>query len=400
MPIQVNEAPNQPNVLENNINQMLDSTSNIIEPTQTIIQTNNTKPIMNISEAIQNTTGKRQKRKVEIAILGCGGMGKNVLIALAESPLMRGIDNLTYIGINSDDDDLEQLEQCDYIHHIIEFGDGFGMGMNTQAGYESFKDSQVWETKLKPILDSKQAVIIVKGYGGGSGAGASQYISEQLKDSKKLISELSVHPFQEDGETKQERAFEWEDKMKSLSTVNYDIVVMDKVKEYHQSDTTLTTRDILDLCSLQIENSLRALISVINTKNTIQNIDFADIRTSLSGGNCLILTDQAKTLREAFEKAISQTRYRFDPTLDQFGVILLNVRSKYEILQTDLDFIYSKLKTKAGKQLVKFGHDTQVEHEGYEVQLVLGGKPEPITSTTLLYAPTSIRDRVSKLMKK
>jgi cell division GTPase FtsZ len=397
MPIQVNEQ-----------DQIINSTPTIVQAstnntTETTIINNNAQNTntMNIAEAIQNTTGgKRQKRKVEIAILGCGGMGKNVLIALAESLLMQGVDNLTYIGINSDDDDLEQLEQCDHIHHIIEFGDGFGMGMNSQAGYESFKDSQVWETKLKPVLDSKQAVIIVKGYGGGSGAGASQYISEQLKDSKKLIAELSVHPFQEDGETKQERAFEWEDKMKSLSTVNYDIVVMDKVKEYHQSDTTLTTRDILDLCSLQIENSLRALISVINTKNTIQNIDFADIRTSLSGGNCLILTDQAKTLREAFDKAISQTRYRFDPTLDQFGVILLNVRSKYEILQTDLDFIYSKLKTKAGKQLVKFGHDTQVEHEGYEVQLVLGGKPEPVTSNIVQAVPTSIRDRVAKLIRK
>jgi cell division GTPase FtsZ len=350
------------------------TTENQQQPTNQNMETQNTPRIAKIPKTL---------------VIGLGGAGNNNIQALYQENIN---ENISYLAINAADGDMSKLNSA---IQKIGFGDGFGAGMDAQLGYEMFKECGVIN-EILDIIKQYDLIIFTFGFGGGSGVGSSQFILENCRDINKPIFVIATEPFEREG--KEQQTKEWEDKMKDLPFVNYDIVQMDKVKEQFAGNATLTSSGILNICTLQVANSIDALCSVIYTDNTVQNIDFADIKRAMKGGRVLIFTAKAKTLLEAREKALDQVRFRQEQTLDNFGIILANVRTKHEIFDRDIDETYQSFKTKNNNYLVKFGHDSQVDHEDYEIQIVLGGQPKPKVLQSQI--PKGIKDLAAKYMNK
>ena len=79
---------------------------------------------------------------------------------------------------------------------------------------------------------------------------------------------------------------------------------------------------------------------------------------------------------------------------------LINIRSKNPIIVAEKDSLVARLTTSKGDQLSKTGIDQNVDHEDFEIQLVLGGKPDIDESEPKVSIPESIRAKVDRWRKR
>ncbi len=237
------------------------------------------------------------KRKAKVKVFGVGGGGGNSLSRMREI----GIKGAELVAVNTDAQDLLYTNADAKVLIGKELTLGLGAGSNPRIGEESAKES---EHELKQRLQGADMVFITCGLGGGTGTGAAPIVASLGKKQGSLTIAVVTMPFSIEGQKRLENALIGLEKLESI--VDTLIVIPnDKLLELAPELPLHTAFKVADEI---LTNAVKGITELI-TKAGLVNLDFADVRTIMTGGGVSLIgmgeSDSQDRAVEAVEKAFA-----------------------------------------------------------------------------------------------
>ena len=178
--------------------------------------------------------------------------------------------------------------------------------MNPELG-ESAAQSE--KEKIKKILEGQDLLVIVACLGGGVGSGAAPIFAKISKSSGNLTYGIFTLPFEFEGEKKMEIAKNALEKIRPHLNA-FSVIPNERIFQVVDKDTPL--KQALSAINKSLADALGGLIEIIYTPGLI-NIDFADLKTILSGrGRLAYLNTVSEDFsQEAVEKVLNSPLYPY-----------------------------------------------------------------------------------------
>ncbi|MCX7066488.1 MAG: cell division protein FtsZ [Methylococcales bacterium] len=233
-----------------------------------------------------------------IKVIGVGGGGGNAVNHMIDS----NIDGVEFICANTDAQALRKLSIGTIIQLGVELTKGLGAGTNPEIGRQAAEENK---ERIKEVLQGADMVFLTAGMGGGTGTGAIPVIASIAKEMGILTVAVVTKPFLFEGKKKQgvaERGIvELEKYVDSLITIPNQKLLPVLGNNVSLSDAFKAANDVL-------LDAVQGITELIVHPGMI-NVDFADVRTVMSGMGAAIMGTGAASgenrAREAAEKAIA-----------------------------------------------------------------------------------------------
>ena len=252
-----------------------------------------------------------------IKVVGVGGGGNNAVNRMIES----GLSNVEFIAVNTDVQDLNKSKAENKLPIGTKLTNGLGAGGIPEIGEKAAVEDK--ET-IKNTLKGADMVFITAGMGGGTGTGAAPIIASIARELSILTVAVVTKPFALEGERKKRLAEEGIKKLRqsvdTLITIpNENLMnIIDRRTPFKQA--LLIADDVLRL-------GVQGISDLITKEGDI-NIDFADVRTIMSGkGDALMGIGIGKGENRAIDAATNAIN---NPLLQEESIegakgILVNV---------------------------------------------------------------------------
>ncbi len=233
-----------------------------------------------------------------IKVIGVGGGGGNAVNHMVDCH----IEGVEFICANTDAQALRKLNTSTIIQLGVELTKGLGAGTNPEIGKQAAEENK---DRIKEVITGADMVFLTAGMGGGTGTGAISVIAEIAREMGILTVAVVTKPFSFEGK-------------KKMSVAEQGIAELEK---YVDSVITIPNEKLLPVLgkNASLMNAFKAANDVL--LDAVQgitdlivhpgmiNVDFADVRTVMSGmGAAIMGTGAAKgenRAREAAEKAIA-----------------------------------------------------------------------------------------------
>jgi cell division protein FtsZ len=265
-----------------------------------------------------------------IKVVGVGGAGGNAVNRMIQGEL-RGVE---FIVVNTDAQDLLKSDA----ETRIRIGDrttrGLGTGGNPAFGEKAAEESR---DELAEVLRGADMVFITAGMGGGTGTGASPVIAEIAKETGALTVAVVTKPFAKEGPVRIANAEQGIAKLKEKVDAII-IVPNDRLLQIAKSD--LSIREAFRMADEILRHGIEGISELITNTGYI-NLDFADVRSVMSGAGTAYMAigigSGEKRARDAIVAAIESPL--LEVSIDGAKGILLNVSSGDDILVSETDEI-------------------------------------------------------------
>jgi len=233
-----------------------------------------------------------------IKVIGVGGGGGNAVNHMADCH----IEGVEFICANTDAQALRKLNIDTIIQLGVELTKGLGAGTNPDIGKQAAEENT---DRIKEVLKGSDMVFLTAGMGGGTGTGAIPVIAQIAREMGILTVAVVTKPFQFEGK-------------KKLQVAEQGIAELEK---YVDSLITIPNQKLLPVLgnNVSLMNAFKAANDVL--LDAVQgitqlivhpgmiNVDFADVRTVMSGMGAAIMgigsASGEHRAREAAEKAIA-----------------------------------------------------------------------------------------------
>ncbi len=223
-------------------------------------------------EVIEETMDVTHFNQTEIKVIGVGGGGSNAVNRMIES----GFGNVKFIAVNTDLQALK-LSNAEYRVPIgSKLTSGLGAGGVPDVGEQAALENKA---DLQNILKGSDMVFITAGMGGGTGTGAAPVVAEIAKETGALTVAVVTKPFDFEGKKKMKLA---EEGIKKLREAVDTLIIIPN--QYLLK--IVEKRTPIKEAFLKADDVLRQGVQGISELITITgeiNIDFADVRTIMSG---------------------------------------------------------------------------------------------------------------------
>ena len=252
-----------------------------------------------------------------IKVVGVGGGGSNAVNRMISSHL-QGVE---FIVANTDCQALKSSRAPLKLQIGSKLTKGLGAGSNPDVGRQAaLEDSE----KILEALQGSDMVFITAGLGGGTGTGAVPIIASLASELGALVVAVVTKPFGFEGKKRREQA---EAGLRDLQESVDTVICIPNEKLLNSVDKAMP----LGAAFLFADDVLRQAVQGISDLITIPgeiNLDFADVRTIMSGmGMALMGTGIASgptRAVEAAQRAISSPLLE-DATIDGARGILINI---------------------------------------------------------------------------
>jgi len=218
-----------------------------------------------------------EQLKVNIKIIGCGGGGSNTVNRCMEE----GIFGAEMIAANTDAKHLLTVKA----HRKVLLGKrltrGLGAGALPQVGEEAAREA---EEDLINAMGKVDIAFVTAGMGGGTGTGSAPIVAELAKRQKALVISIVTLPFSAEGRVRMENALYGLEKLKR----NSDTTIVIPNDKLLQLVPRLPLDQAFKVADEILMEALRGLTEII-TKPGLVNLDYADIKTIMSGGGVAMI---------------------------------------------------------------------------------------------------------------
>lgn len=245
-------------------------------------------------------------KKVKIRVVGIGGGGGNIVSEIAGR-----VKGASFVAANTDSQALKHISKKVI---PLQFGESFTHGLGTGMNPETAAlAAEADKEKIKKIFQDQDLTIIIATLGSGTGSGASPYFAKVSRGLGNLTLGIFTLPFKFEGEKKIEIAKAALENLKSK--VNAFVVVPNE-RIFQLVDKTTPLSSAFSMINKILAEGLEGLIEIIFEPGLI-NIDFADLRTILSGTGKLAFLSSVKVqksegaTKEAIEKAVSSPLFPY-----------------------------------------------------------------------------------------
>lgn len=213
-----------------------------------------------------------QKSGAVIKVIGVGGGGGNAVINMLTS----GIEGVEYICANTD---AQALKGCE-INTILQLGTnltkGLGAGANPDVGREAAMEDR---ERIKELIRGTDMLFITAGMGGGTGTGAAPVVAEIARDLGILTVAVVTRPFHLEGTKRMKLA---DAGIAELARHVDSLITIPNQKLLTALGKNATLLDAFKSANNVLLNAVQGIAELI-TRPGLINVDFADVRTVMSG---------------------------------------------------------------------------------------------------------------------
>jgi cell division protein FtsZ len=242
-----------------------------------------------------------------ITVVGVGGAGSNAVNNMISS----GLTGVNFVVANTD---AQSLANSAAEHHI-QLGailtEGLGAGARPEIGKAAAEEA-IEEIRAK--VAGSHMVFVAAGMGGGTGTGAAAVIARVARECGALTVGVVTKPFHFEG-TRRMRAAEAG--IAALKPEVDTLIVIPNQNLFRIANERTTFAEAFVLADQVLYSGIACVVDLI-VKEGLINLDFADVRTIMSGmGTAMMGTGEAageKRAVVAAEEAIS------NPLLDDISL--------------------------------------------------------------------------------
>ena len=228
-----------------------------------------------------------------IKVIGVGGSGKNAVNHMINSKV-KGVE---FIAINTDAQDLHNSLASKKIHIGKNLTRGLGTGMNPDLGKRAAEETK---EEIQEALKGADMAFIAYGAGGGTGSGASPFVSKVAKEMGILTVAVVTKPFFFEGIQRMKIAEQSLDELRK-SVDALIIIPNDRLLSTISRETT--AKQAFAICDDILKQAVEGISDLITMPGII-NTDFADIRAIMeNAGSALMGIGTASGENRAVEAA-------------------------------------------------------------------------------------------------
>jgi cell division protein FtsZ len=237
-----------------------------------------------ISNSDEELLAFLEESKPKIFVVGTGGSGCNTLSRMIEV----GIEDATLVAMNTDVRHLIKIKADKKLLLGKNTTKGMGAGSNPLVGENAAKESI---EDIKKLLAQANMVFITCGLGGGTGTGSAHIIAEVAKNLGALVVAVVTLPFSSEGKVRFQNALEGLDKLKKHA----DTVIVIPNDKLLTVAPDLPLNTAFKVCDEVLTSAVKSIVELV-TKAGLVNLDFADLKTILSGAGCAVVGVGESTL--------------------------------------------------------------------------------------------------------
>ncbi len=228
-----------------------------------------------------------------LRVVGVGGAGVNAINRMVEAE----IEGVEFVAINTD---LQSLQQS-AAHETLHIGDsithGLGSGSNPELGRAAAREEY---DRIKAMLRGSDMVFIAAGAGGGTGTGAAPIVAQIARELGALTVGIITRPFQFEGTRRRDQA---EAGIAALADEVDTLIVVPNNRLLSVLERNVSMVDAFRVADDVLRQGVQGISDLVTLPGLI-NLDFADVRTIMSGaGNALLGIGMGAGERRAVEAA-------------------------------------------------------------------------------------------------
>ncbi len=309
-----------------------------------------------------------------IKVIGLGGAGNNAVNRMIES----GLSGVEFIAANTD----AQVLARSLADIRIQIGDkltrGLGAGANPEIGERAAEENR---DLIAEHLEGADLVFITAGMGGGTGTGSAPVVAEIARDLGALTIAVVTRPFSFEGPKRLRVA---EEGIKKLKDRVDAMVVVNNDRLLSAVDKKMTLKDAFLIADRVLYHGVKGITDVINLPGLI-NVDFADVRTMLSGAGQVLMGIGAgrgeNRVAQAAQSAISSPL--LDRTIEGARRLLVNVVGSEELSLMEASEVVEHVREATGFEDVDILYGVTYDERAADelrVILIAAGFNEPQVS--------------------
>jgi len=215
-----------------------------------------------------------QEQPANIRVIGLGGAGGNAVNRMIEA----GLSHVEFIAANTDSQALRRNLAPVRLQLGEKITKGLGVGGNPVMGRQAAEESR---DRIKEVLSGADMVFITAGMGGGTGTGTSAVVAQLAKtlDPAPLVVGVVTRPFDFEGLVRKSQA---DSGMRELRTHVDTLLAIPNERLFDIIDEKTTSLEAFRVADNVLRQAVQAITDVI-TRHGLINVDFADVRTIMSG---------------------------------------------------------------------------------------------------------------------
>jgi cell division protein FtsZ len=213
-----------------------------------------------------------------LRVVGVGGAGVNAVNRMIEAE----ITGVEFIAVNTDLQSLQQSTAGTTLHIGAQVTRGLGSGANAAVGREAAIEAY---DDIKALLKGTDMVFIAAGAGGGTGTGAAPIVARIARELGALTVGIVTKPFGFEGTR---RAHQADVGIAELAAEVDTLIVVPNNRLLAVLDKKTTMVDAFQVADDVLRQGVQGIADLVTLPGLI-NLDFADVRTVMSGaGNALL----------------------------------------------------------------------------------------------------------------
>ena len=286
-----------------------------------------------IQDALKNvdtntTDDDLQVGKANMKVIGVGGAGGNIASWLYK----KGVNGAEVIIANTDK---AHLDMCQGDRKILlgkELTRGLGAGGMPAKGREAAQENN---HELREILRDTDMVFITAGMGGGTGTGAAPVIAQMAKEAGAIVIANVTMPFN----IERARCDKAEFGLQELRDVCDTVIVMDN-NRLSMIAGQLPLQQAFAVANELLSTMIKGIVETIAVPSLV-NLDYADVKTIMTGGGVSVVGIGESTtenrVEEAVKKALSNPL--LDVKYEGATGALINISGGTDLLLDDIEKI-------------------------------------------------------------
>ena len=274
--------------------------------------------------------------KPRITVIGVGGAGGNAINNMIAS----GLDGVEFVVANTDAQALSTSSAETRVQLGVHLTEGLGAGSKPEIG-EAAAEEAIEE--IRSAITGSHMVFVACGMGGGTGSGAAAVIARIAKEMGILVVGVVTKPFTFEGSRRMRIA---EAGITELGQYVDTLIVIPNQNLFRVANEKTTFADAFLRADQVLYSGIACIVDLI-VKEGLINLDFADVRTVMSGmGTAMMGTGEASGERRAIqaaEEAIS------NPLLDDISLrgakgLLLSIIGGHNLTLYEVDEAASRVR--------------------------------------------------------
>jgi len=271
-----------------------------------------------------------------IKVIGVGGGGGNAVMSMLESK----IHGAEFILANTDSQALRDVKGATMIQIGSEITKGLGAGADPEKGRQAALEAK---EELSSAIEGADMLFIAAGMGGGTGTGAASVIAQIARDAGILTVAVVTKPYEFEGA---KRMLHAEQGIEALSEWVDSLIVIpnEKLSEVFGGDNSIFSS--FENANDVLRGAVKGIAEIITIRG-FMNVDFADVKTVMSGRGKAMMGSGCATgdnrAEEAVQAALSS------PLLDNIDLhgasgVLVNITAGANLTSNEFGVIGEKVK--------------------------------------------------------